>query len=167
MSNLYIVSIILVFIYSVWCFFSARHSLKKVADELDIYLQSNHPDLFKSLLVALFDSSLKHTLAYQLFASSMLGFKKTASPLSSTRLMSEYQELTVEQQHAFSRLLLSILLVNFRLCPITYFVSTVIFVVIWTLRTLLNQSEKIVDQLLCTKEQVIDDIGAWYINRII
>ncbi|TKF78412.1 hypothetical protein, partial [Vibrio sp. F13] len=104
MSNLYIVSIILVFIYSVWCFFSARHSLKKVADELDIYLQSNHPDLFKSLLVALFDSSLKHTLAYQLFASSMLGFKKTASPLSSTRLMSEYQELTVEQQHAFSRL---------------------------------------------------------------
>ncbi|KAB5597902.1 hypothetical protein [Vibrio parahaemolyticus] len=167
MNNIYIVCIILVFIYSIWCFFSARASLNKVATELDNYLQTDHPDLFKSLLIALFDSSLKHTLAYQLFASSVFGLKRTAPTLSSTRLVKEYQTLTTEQKNAFSRLLLSILLVNFRLCPITYFVFALIFIVIWTLRSLLNQSEKIIDQLLGTKEQVIDDIGAWYINRII
>ncbi len=164
MTELIITIVFLSGIYTFWCFLSARYALNKVAPQLDAFVLEDYPEVLKALLVTLFGSLLKQTLIIQILTGK---HSDTETSVSTQEFIIIYHQLSPLKQKKFVRLLVSMLLVNFRSCPLTWFIAIIMIVLFATTSFLLSHSEKMLESMTNANDQLVSKVGRWYINQMI
>ncbi|MBD8514428.1 hypothetical protein IFO68_17240 [Photobacterium sp. CAU 1568] len=142
MTGLYLAISVIVPIYILWRYYDASKAWKKVASDLNDYLGEDHPEQLKLLLVSMFEDTMKHTIIIRIAIRSLLRNKSNKSlPAISQR----FSEISEEQEDRFSRLIVSMIFVNFRLSPLTYLFLVVLIALVNFISAVFSRSDETVD----------------------
>lgn len=146
---MYMLALIVVPIYAVWCFHSAYQAREKAASKLNVLLENSEiEDSLKYILVSLYDDSFKQFISAKILFWALFGNKTTIKSAHEIEVegagnfLQAVKALNEDNRRTYLSVCLSLFMVNVRFAPVTNILSTLIFVVSLMLRIIFGYSIK-------------------------